>query len=214
MPALPPPRPPAVDPQGVAWSAVPIVTLGMGSPFSFVYAANRHRSAKFAAAGVGYGAGYVAVFTTALPVPLAIVLFMTLWVTSSVHALVVRRELYPRRTPRDRMNQHAIEVAQYRRSLREAARRLLAEDPALAAELLIGRPDLPRGYDDGGLIDVNHVPAPTLRLLPGIEDELAEKIVRIRTEQGTFVSVEELGVDADLSPDLVQRIAEYTIFIR
>src|ERR1700738_2881902 len=85
MPALPPPRRPAVDPQGVAWSAVPIVTLGMGSPFSFVYAANRHRSGKVAAAGGGYGAGYVAVFTTALPVPLAIMLFMTLWVTSSVH---------------------------------------------------------------------------------------------------------------------------------
>ena len=42
------------------------------------------------------------------------------------------------------------------------ARRLQQDNPVLAQELKIGRPDLPRGYDDGGLVDVNHVPAAIL----------------------------------------------------
>jgi DNA uptake protein ComE-like DNA-binding protein len=146
-------------------------------------------------------------------VALGILLFLVLWVTSSIHAFVVRPAVFPRRTPRDRLNQHAVEVAKYRRMLRDEARRLLAEDPALAHELRIGRPDLPRAYDDGGLIDVNHAPAPTLGLLPGMTDELVQKVVRVREETGTFVSVEELAVDADLPPDLIHRMAEYTIFL-
>ena len=46
--------------------------------------------------------------------------------------------------------------------LRREARRLQQDNPVLAQELKIGRPDLPRGYDDGGLVDVNHVPAAIL----------------------------------------------------
>ena len=34
--------------------------------------------------------------------------------------------------------------------------------PALAGELRIGRPDLPREYDDGSLVDVNRVPGAVL----------------------------------------------------
>jgi hypothetical protein len=45
---------------------------------------------------------------------------------------------------------------------------LLGRDPAVAAELRIGRPDLPRNFDDGGLIDVNTVPAQVLSRLLGL----------------------------------------------
>jgi DNA uptake protein ComE-like DNA-binding protein len=218
MPPVPMPPPPAVEPQGVVWSVVPLLTLGFGAPFSFVYAANKSRSWKLAAAGAGYGVAYLANFFTlasssGVGVALGILLFLVLWVSSSIHAFVVRPTVFPRRTPRDRLNQHAVEVAKYRRMLRDEARRLLTEDPALAHELRIGRPDLPRAYDDGGLIDVNHAPAPTLGLLPGMTDELVQKVVRVREETGTFVSVEELAVDADLPPDLIHRMAEYTIFL-
>jgi len=40
------------------------------------------------------------------------------------------------------------------RQRRQQARQLLANDPGLARELRIGRPDLPRDYDDGGLVAV------------------------------------------------------------
>lgn len=41
------------------------------------------------------------------------------------------------------------------RARREETRRLIEREPGLQRELGIGRPDLGRGYDDGGLIDVN-----------------------------------------------------------
>jgi DNA uptake protein ComE-like DNA-binding protein len=213
------PPPPTVEPQGVVWSVVPLLTLGFGAPFSFVYAGNKTRSWKIAAAGAGYGVAYLTDFSTLLTgssgsgIALGLILLLVLWITSSVHAFVARPAIFPRRTPRDRLNQYAVEVAKYRRLLRDQARLLLAEDPALAHELCIGRPDLPRTYDDGGLIDVNHVPAPTLGLLPGMNDEFVQKVIRAREATGTFVSVEELGVDADLPPDVVHRMAEYAIFL-
>ena len=40
---------------------------------------------------------------------------------------------------------------------RDYARTLLTDNPQLAKELNIGRPDLHSEFDDGGLIDVNHV---------------------------------------------------------
>src|SRR5690606_39982870 len=38
----------------------------------------------------------------------------------------------------------------------------------LAKRLAIGRPDLPRQFDDGGLIDLNHAPEHVLTSLPGV----------------------------------------------
>ncbi len=221
VPPLPlPPPPPPAEPDGTGWAIIPLLTFGLGSPFSFVWAATRTRDWRAPAAGVAYGAGYLTIFFGLFgsgsppAIALGMLLMMTLWVTTSVHAFSVRRQIYPRKSPRERANDHAIEVARYRRLLRDQARALLAEDPGLATELCIGRPDLPRAYDDGGLIDVNHVPAPTLALLPGMSSELVDRIIRVRDEQGGFVSAEELGIDADLSPDLVHRISEYAIFIR
>ncbi len=45
---------------------------------------------------------------------------------------------------------------------RQQARELADSNPALARELGIGRPDIPHEYDDGGLVDVNHVPGGVL----------------------------------------------------
>jgi DNA uptake protein ComE-like DNA-binding protein len=221
---LRPPAPPALPPEslGVLWAFVPFLSLGFGTPFSFLYGAVRSRSWRLGAAGVAYGGASAVVTTgTALAasageaglVAIGVLLATVLWIVGTVHAVVVRPAVYPRTSSSDRVNQHAIGIAKHRRALREQARTLATEDPALAVELRIGRPDIPRRYDDGGLIDVNHAPAPTLALLPGMSDDLVERIVQVREEQGGFVSVEELAVDVDLPPDLVQRIAEYTIFI-
>jgi hypothetical protein len=204
---------------GILWASVPFLTFGFGTPYSFVYAGVKKRSWPLAGIGAAYGAGSATVMFLlssgiSVLVALGAVLVTTLWITGTVHAIAARPSIFPRTSPRDRLNQQAIEVAKHRRALREQARALIAEDPALAAEVRIGRPDLPRGYDDGGLIDVNHVPGPTLALLPGMTEELVEKVLSVRKEQGGFVSVEELAVDADLPPALVQSIAEYAVFLR
>lgn len=217
MPA-PMPVPPG-ESQGVLWALVPFLTFGFGTPFSFLYAAAKRHSWSLGVTGAGYGGASITIFALFLSgeaplVALGMLLMTTLWIMGTVHTFAVRPSVFPRKTPRERLNQHAIKIAKYRRMLREEARALAAEDPALATDLRLGRPDLPRTYDDGGLVDVNHVPAPTLALLPGMTDELVERITRVRRERGGFVSVEELAIDADLPPDLVQHIAEYTIFLR
>ena len=83
----------------------------------------------------------------------------------------------------------------------------------MAWELRIGRPDLPREFDDGGLVDVNHVPARALAELPGMTPELVERVVRVREECGGFTSVEELSALADLPPALTPRLAEFAVFL-
>jgi hypothetical protein len=95
------------------------------------------------------------------------------------------------------------------------ARKIVTEDPGLARELRIGRPDLlPRPFDDGGLIDVNHVPPEVLSRLPGLTYEMVEAIMRVRTGNGGFVSAEEMAVHADLPPSIVAEIGEYALFVR
>ncbi|SEG30916.1 Helix-hairpin-helix motif-containing protein [Thermomonospora echinospora] len=210
-----PPEPPRS--QGVLWAFTPLITCGFATPFTFTYAAVKRRSAGLAVASAGYLAGWSAMITfmdAGWPLSaLASMLLMILWIGGFAHALTVRTRVYPQAAPRDKANEYAIHVAKYRRTLREEARTLAAEDPALAHELGIGRPDVPRAYDDGGLIDVNHAPPFVLATLPGMTSELVERIERIRREQGPFVSVEELAINADLPPDLVTRVGEYAIFL-
>jgi hypothetical protein len=53
----------------------------------------------------------------------------------------------------------------------------VARDVELARELGIGRPDLPRQMDDGGLIDLNHVPVSVMAGLLGLSEADAAKVV-------------------------------------
>ena len=211
---LPPPR--ASD--GVGWALVPLLTAGIGAPVSFGYAAVRRNSVKLGGAAVGYGAGiigsYVALSTGGNIEFLGALIFLLTWVLSTTHAMVARPKLYPPVNPREHLNQQVVEVAKHRRQLRDAARKMVAEDPGLAHELRIGRPDLmPRAFDDGGLIDVNHAPPQALSLLPGLTYEMVDRILRVRDHAGGFISVEELALHADLPPDIVAGIGEYAIFI-
>ncbi|WP_242902902.1 ComEA family DNA-binding protein [Actinomadura terrae] len=218
VPPMPPGPAGSEGPKGILWAFVPFLTFGLGTPFSFLYAAIRRGSKNLGVTAAGYGialAGCLALTSSdgVIPAAFGTMLTMTLWVAGTAHAFAVRSSVFPPEIPRNRINQHAIEVAKYRRTLREEARTLAAEDPALAHELRIGRPDAPRTYDDGGLVDVNHVPSDIIAALPGMDAELAERVVRVRETQGPFVSAEEMAVDADLPPDILTQLSEYSIFL-
>jgi hypothetical protein len=216
VPSLPPqivPEPKA-EPEGLGWALIPALTCGFGAAPAFVYAAVRSSSPRYGVAAVGYAVASGASIVSLSVFPsLGALLLMITWILGSVHAFAARPKLYPPQTARDRLNQHAVEAARYRRVLRTEARKLVAADPGLAHDLGIGRPDLPRMYDDGGLIDVNHAPAHVLASLPGMTDELVDRIVELRTEHGAFVSAEELALDGELPPDVVPGLAEYGIFL-
>jgi hypothetical protein len=60
------------------------------------------------------------------------------------------------------------------RARRNDARELAAADPLMARELRIGRPDLPRTYDDGGLVDLNSAPAPVIAQVCQLDQAAAQ----------------------------------------
>ena len=109
-------------------------------------------------------------------------------------------------SPRQR-NRQAVAQAQGRIERRKDARHLVTTNPDLARDLRIGRPDLPRDYDDGGLVDVNHVPGAVLAALGLSAAEVAD-VLAARDKLGTFTSADELCAYTSLTPDRVDELRD------
>ncbi|WP_026414258.1 ComEA family DNA-binding protein [Actinomadura oligospora] len=216
LPSVPSPKPLLAP--GLGWAVIPFVTLGWGTPLSFLYASVRRRSAGLAlgAAAYTFGIGLSMLLWSVGDIFMFLLgsfLMTTVWIAGTANAFAVRSSVFTPTATHDRANEYAVRAVQYRRELRAEARRLCADDPALAHELRIGRPDLQGTYDDGGLVDVNHAPATVLGTLPGLTSELVDRIVAHRAEHGGFTSVEELSVDVDLPPSLGPKLKEYVVFL-
>lgn len=110
-------------------------------------------------------------------------------------------------------NAAAINTAQANRHKRAEARRLVAQDPALARELRIGRPDLTRQFDDGGLVDLNHAPAEAFVRALGMTPEQAAKVIEVRDSLGRFQDISDLGSWAGFDQATLDRMAEYVILM-
>lgn len=92
-----------------------------------------------------------------------------------------------------------------RNAERERARTLARTDPAEALRRGVGRPDL-AGSDHGWVVDVNHAPAAVLETLPGVEPDLARRIVAARGSIGLASSIDDLGLMLDLDHRTVERL--------
>ena len=112
----------------------------------------------------------------------------------------------------DEQLETAERLAAMRMEDRRRSREIARDDPALAVEMGIGRPDLP-GAAHGGVVDVNNAPEQVLVQLPGVDAALAQRIVTVREQIEGFGSVEELGVDLELEAALVDRLKERTVFL-
>ncbi|WP_157530311.1 helix-hairpin-helix domain-containing protein [Microtetraspora niveoalba] len=192
--------------------------MGTLTPVSFLYAALKLRTQMAWAALTLYLVGTVTMIATSGPTgPAGDALFVASMLLNTlggtVHAFTIRRRVFPRPDPVAYGNDQAIQFAQHRRELRQEARELAEQDPGLAMELRIGRPDLPRRYDDGGLVDLNHAPAAVIATLPGMTPELVEQILEARQVVGTFSSAVEVCVTANLPADLTSPLTEYTIYL-
>ncbi|WP_157407870.1 ComEA family DNA-binding protein [Actinomadura atramentaria] len=212
---------------GVLYGAVPLVTLGMCAPLPFIYAAVRRNSFPLGIFTSLYIAWVMVVFKMASGggshSMFENMMLGGLWLGSTVHAFAVgvigcrgprrrKRDIIvtPLAVERDRIAQAA---ASRRRRLRAKARALAERDPDAARELRIGRPDLPRTHDDGGLIDVNHVPARVLATLPGLDSAAIVRLIERRVARGGFRSVEDMARDLALPTDLLHDLAEVAIFL-
>ncbi|RFS85518.1 helix-hairpin-helix domain-containing protein [Actinomadura spongiicola] len=213
--------PPGRAALSVTWAALPFLTLGYATPFTFAAAALWRRSVHLLVSTAAY-LGVFVVMLFLLPdlrkddgaEGMVGVLLFILAVVGCAHAFLIRRRVFDPHGLSGVDNDSVVEQVKRRRLLRDKARELAEADPGLAKELRIGRPDLPRQYNDGGLVDVNHAPAEALTLLPGITPELAARIERVRAETGGFMSAEELSAVAGLPPDLTGDLVDHAVFIR
>jgi len=203
----------------VLWGLVPIATLGIGAALPFVRIALATRRWRDAAATALYGTGSLALllapdsdqspgFTTTDLLVLALIPVAT------GHALWALRRLRRGWTLAGSPNHRLVREAQQRQVRRAEARRLLLTQPNIARDLRIGRPDLPGRFDDGGLVDVNAVPAEVLVTSLGWSPTEAEGVIRARARLGRFSGPQELAAFGDLPPARVDDAGEFLVFGR
>jgi hypothetical protein len=89
------------------------------------------------------------------------------------------------------------------RQRRKESTALAEADPGLARDLRIGRPDLVRDFDDGGLVDVNHVPEAHLVSSLGLTPDQARSIIEAREAIGGFKTIAEISGFAEVPTSML-----------
>lgn len=221
----------------LAWSVVPLFTLGI---FAWVpilrWAVHRRSRTSWISVGVYFAGAVAAVVCAELgnrpdSTMTGIGLFggfisLTLMGVGAVQAWVVFGHGYftPLSRPRRRSRLAAMPPgdpgtqglpwAASDSHRRLEARALVIRDPATARDLKIGRPDLAaRTYDDGGLVDVNHVPGEVLRTHLNWSGYEAAAVVAHRETAGPFVDARDLSASVPGSAARVKAAADLLVFI-
>lgn len=131
-------------------------------------------------------------------------------VASCIQLRSVRRTAFGAEAGVATANDPVVARALQARARREEARALAAKDPALARDLGIGRPDLHRGYDDGGLVDLTSADASVIATVAGISSADAQSIVAARQAQGgCFLTVADVFVGTELSQGVQEQVREH-----
>ena len=204
------------------WAFLPVLSFGYLAPIPIIHAAVKLRTWTLWAAAAVYTAAEILVWSGTMtvtsgpvepaevsdPPGWAAALLMGLIVVPTIHALTLRGRVFEVR-PQD----PAVVAVLQARQRREEARAITARDVSLAHELRIGRPDLPRQFDDGGLVDLNHVPAPVLVQLLGLSEADVAQVIEARDRIGGFSSAEEVIAYTELSPTLIDGLRERLLFL-
>jgi hypothetical protein len=219
--------------RGMWYFVLVIASAGIFAAVPFAHAAHRLRrpslwwwTALYAAATVALiivmpsSQGQPAAPTTGVRSTIGGIGAIALMVAACIQLSGIRRDVYglprpvrpPLQPPQPWAADPAVAAALTLRTKREEARTLVARDPALARDLRIGRPDLPRQYDDGGLVDINTAPPSVIAQCCGLDDRAAEQIERARSQHSLpFHSVDELLVFAELDVSVWDLIRERAV---
>ena len=201
--------------RGGWWFFVHVLSFGILSPVPFAHAATRTRRTRDVAIAVLYVLAVIIPFvligtspknaaghvdSVAADVGVSVILLVLLG--GLVHLIFLRQRVFG--GPTDAGPRHvdpSVQSALQARQKRSEARQLAASDPLMAREVKVGRPDLYRTYDDGGLVDLNSAPAAVISSVMGVDQSVAEQIVAARTTAGRFYAVDDVFSYADLPTD-------------
>jgi len=213
----------------VLWALIPLLTFGWGTGMSFAYATLRLRSRSLALASTAYLTVSILSFhlvdvstsNNDWHGNVGALLALGLMAVGTVHSFTIRTRVVgtggantPAFNARGHAQEQVIAAALARIQQRCEARRIADADPILARELGIGRPDVHRRFDDGGLVDVNHADATSLATVPGINAELAGRIVQSRQVVGGYADLADLSVTMDIAPPVLDESKEFLVFLR
>lgn len=187
---LTPPRP-----ESKALAFAPLYSFAMLSPLPFIVWALKTRRLDLRIRAALY-AGAVAAFLASTPfnesvsgsIGLALMAFTT------VDALHFRTVL--------------TTAAQ-----RSWGRNLAQQEPEMARELRIGRPDLPRSIADGGLVDINSVGPEALEKVLSLKPDDVQRLLKARTAAGRFTDLEDLQRSTTLPAEPIRRAGDYLVFL-
>jgi hypothetical protein len=197
------------------WVIASLVPFGLGIWAGFAYAGTRAHVTRWKLYAVLYAVAAGAAFLAPSLVEedsdaagVAGVAILCVWVLGIGHSLVVR----PRYVRRMETIAAPMSAARERLASREEALRIAREQPELALELGIGRPDR-TGAMDAGLVDVNSAPPDVLERLSGIDRATARRIVAVREQLDGFSSLEDFGMTMDLDGGTVEDLRGRVVFL-
>jgi len=211
----------------IAWASVPVVSIGFLSfvPFLAFAVINRRKVdwavfAAYLAATIAMIVAVGAVNSSSGAGAAVGGFVIALAGYAAIHFAVLFRPgrgqpvpIPPGPAGRKERNREAVAEAKSRIEARKQARHLVTSNPAMARDLRIGRPDLPRDYDDGGLVDVNNCPGPVLAGQLGLTpDEVSDVLAARERLGGRFSSADELCAYTVLSPDRVDHLRDLMLF--
>jgi len=200
----------------LAWASMPIWSFSLLAFVPFLRIALARGRTRDWAVFAGYLASTVIVISAAASNndaagAVAGTMAIVVAVVAAVHAFVAFRP-GSETVGGSAASELALTSARTRMRRRQQARELAASNPVLARELGVGRPDVPHDYDDGGLVDVNHVPGEVLRQSLGLTAAESAGIISVREQLGRFSGPEELTAYTELAPDRVDALRDWLLF--
>jgi hypothetical protein len=204
----------------LGWASMPVWSLSMLAFAPFLRIALARRRARDWAVFAGYLAAVIVtmiLMSVAGPGPddavsaVAGILAIVVAGAAAVHAFVAFRP-GALAAGGSRAGELALAAARARMRRRQEARELADGNPALARELGIGRPDALHDYDDGGLVDVNHVPGDVLAACLGLTDAESASVITVREQLGRFSGPEELTAYTEVAPGRVDALRDLMLF--
>lgn len=189
------------------WALLPLLTLGIATPFLIAFAAGRLRSRTLGWCSAGWLVAMIASFGLAGPSqgPLAAVfniLIITTMVGGAFQAFALRPAVF------------RLDTLDVDRRARRQASRIVTEHPKEAVRLKIGRVDIDpqQRIPDGGLADVNNSEASVLGQALRLDNAQLMALVQAR-RNGGFSSLADFIVRTGMDPHAADAFADRLVFL-